>query len=98
MKDPFRGKPITKHTPKDDVRALDREVDQIAPKAAAHSIDALLAEALHTANIPEGPHRRNEINILERVRDHYVDEDFSEAAHKENRLKRERSAFRPDTF
>jgi len=32
---------------------------------------------------PKDPHRRNEINIVERVRDHYVDEDLSHAAHKE---------------
>jgi hypothetical protein len=70
MKNPFRGKPITKHTPKDVVRALEREVDQITPKAAAHSIDAVQMWALHTANIPQGPHQCNEINIVERVRDH----------------------------
>ena len=83
MKDPFREKPITKYTPKDVICALEHEVDQIAPKAAAQSIDALQKWAVHTADIPQGPHRRNEINIAERVRDHYVDEDLSLVAHKE---------------
>lgn len=83
LKDPFRGKPISIYTPKDIVRELEREVDQIAPKAAAHSIDSLQRWALHTADLPHGPPRRNEFDTVEWVHDHYVNEDISYGVHKE---------------
>lgn len=56
-KDRFRAKPVTKYTPKNWQALNEREDDQIAPKAAARSIDALQRWALHTANISQGSHK-----------------------------------------
>ena len=60
-KDRFRPKLITNYTSKGLVAQSERADDQIAPTAAAHTIDDLQRWALLTATIIEGAPRANEM-------------------------------------
>jgi hypothetical protein len=71
-KDRFRVKPINKYTPKNLQAQNERADDQIAPRAVTHSINALQQWALLTANLVQSGHRANETQMVERIRDRYV--------------------------
>lgn len=83
LKDPFRGRQISKYTLKEIFRQLECEFDQTAPKGAAYSIDSLQKWAPHAADLPYGCPRRNEFDAIECFRNYYVNEDISYGVHKE---------------
>jgi hypothetical protein len=69
-KDPFRAK-TNRYQDKNKKASNERNDDQIAPRAASHSIDALQRWALATANIPQSGYRANEAEMVDRVRVRY---------------------------
>lgn len=79
----FRAKSNTTYVSQSVKALLEREDDQIAPEAAAHSIDALQTWALHTANISQGSYKPNEAQTVERIHDRYVNEVFSMGSHED---------------
>ncbi|KAJ8109271.1 hypothetical protein OPT61_g7584 [Boeremia exigua] len=76
-KDRFRAKRTARNQSHKWQAVSEREDDQIAPKAAASSIDTLQRWAHATANIEQGGVRANEIQTMERIHDRYGIEGFS---------------------
>lgn len=81
-KDRFRAKTKNKWQPKNWQARNEREDDQIAPKAAAASIDTLQRWAHATADIAQDGHRANESLIVARIRDRYEKEAYPLSHHK----------------
>ncbi len=66
-KDHFRAKQSKKNRSQEWKIIQEREDDQIAPKATAHSIQALQQWALATADIVQDGVRANETQMMERI-------------------------------
>jgi hypothetical protein len=82
-----RFKPKHKRYQDKNQQALnERNDDQIAPRAASHSIDALQRGALATANIAQSGYRANEAEMIDRVRDRYEVETPSLSANVDDEL------------
>jgi hypothetical protein len=71
MKDRFRAKHSSRRPSKSWEDTNERADDQIAPNAAAQSIEALQRWALTTANIWQSGHRANEAQTVQRIRSRY---------------------------
>ncbi|KAF2625339.1 hypothetical protein BU25DRAFT_423415 [Macroventuria anomochaeta] len=94
-KDRFRAKPDNEYQPKHLQALNERADDQIAPKAAAQSIDTLQRWALATANIAQSGHRANESQTVERIRNRYKSEPPSQSLFQ--KLDLDVDAARPDS-